>query len=145
MTPAGSERGSALLLGIGLVAVCLLAVVVLVDASAAFLQRQQLFALADTAALAGAQAIDLPAYYAQGASAATRLDTSAVPARVRAHLSRAQAATAIDGLLLDSAWSDGRQVAVTLSCPLRLPFLSDMFGGRVTVQSRARLAYRDNG
>ena len=145
MTPDGSDRGSALLLGVGLVAACLLALVVLVDASVAFLQRQQLFALADTAALAGAQAIDLPTYYAEGASAATRLDTSAVPTRVRAHLSRTQAAAAIDGLVLDSAWSDGRQVAVTLSCPLRLPFLSDMFGGRVTVQSQARLAYRDNG
>jgi uncharacterized membrane protein len=89
------ERGSILITGAGLIAVCLLAVAVLVDASSAFVQRQQLFALADAAALAGAQAIDLDAYYAEGASAATRLDIGAVPGRVRAHLTRARAAEAV--------------------------------------------------
>ena len=145
MTPKDDDRGSVLLLGIGLVAVCLLAVVVLVDASAAFLQRQQLFALADTAALAGAQAIDLEAYYDNGASAATRLDVAAVPSRVRAHLSRSAASRSIDGLSLDGIRSDGRQVEVSLSSPLRLPFLSELFPGRLRAESQARLAYRDVG
>jgi Flp pilus assembly protein TadG len=133
------DRGSVLLLGVGWVAVCLMAVVVLVDASAAFLQRRQLVALADAAALAGAQAIDLDAYYADGASSATRLEPGLVPARVRAQLARA-GAESIDGLALDAVTSDGWQVRVQLSAPLRLPFLAAVFDGRVVAESHARLA-----
>jgi hypothetical protein len=140
MRSLSDDRGNVLLLGAGLVAVCLLALVVMVDASAAFLQRRQLLAIADGAALAGAQSIDLPAYYENGASAATRLEPAGVPRRVRAHVTRAGA---VDGLVIDSVLSDGRQVHVALSSPLRLPFLSGLFPGRIRVESRAQLAYRD--
>ena len=133
------DRGSVLLLGVAWVVVCLLAVVVLVDASAAFLQRRQLVALADGAALAGAQAIDLDAYYADGASSATRLEPGLVPVRVRSHLARA-GADGVDGLTLEAVSSDGREVRVRLSAPLRLPFLASVFDGRVVAQSHARLA-----
>jgi threonine dehydrogenase-like Zn-dependent dehydrogenase len=139
------ERGSILITGAGLIAVCLLAVAVLVDASSAFVQRQQLFALADAAALAGAQAIDLDAYYAEGASAATRLDIGAVPGRVRAHLTRARAAEAVTGLAVDGISSDGSQVVVALSAPLRLPFLSGLTEARVAVEARSQLAYLGSG
>jgi hypothetical protein len=123
---------------VGFTAVCLLAFVVLVDASAALLQRRQLLAAADAAALAGAQAIDLASYYESGASAATRLDVASVPRRVRAHL----AASAIPGLTLDAVASDGDAVLVRLSRPLELPFLSTMFAERIRVESRSQLAYR---
>jgi hypothetical protein len=132
------DRGSVLLLGVGLTAVCLLAFVVLVDASAAFLQRRQLLAAADAAALAGAQSIDLPSYYESGASAATRLDVGGVPRRVRAHL----AAAGIPGLTLDAVQSDGDEVLVRLSRPLELPFLATVLADRIRVESRAQLAYR---
>jgi hypothetical protein len=134
-----------LLLGIGLVVVCVLALTALIDVSAAFLQRQQLFALADDAAIAGAQAIDLPAYYAGGASATTRLDPAAVSATVQRHLARAGSRSAIPGLVVRRIWSDGRQVAVDLGCPLRLPFLSGLFGGEIRVESWAQLGYRAGG
>ena len=88
MKAGAAERGSILVLGALLVAACVLAVVVLVDATAAFLQRAHVMAVADAAALAGAQAIDLPAYYEKGAAAITRLDTGRVPDRVRAHVRR---------------------------------------------------------
>ncbi len=139
------ERGSILITGAGLIAVCLLAVAVLVDASSAFVQRQQLFALADAAALAGAQAIDLDAYYAEGASAATRLDIGAVPGRVRAHLTRSRAAEAVTGLAVEGISSDGSQVVVALSAPLRLPFLSGLTEARVAVEARSQLAYLGSG
>lgn len=142
-TPPRDDRGSVLLLGIGLVAVCLLAIATLVDASAAFLQRQQLQAVADAAALAAAQSVDLPAYYENGASPATRLAPSAVPARVDGYLERSWGASGIDGLRVDRAWSDGEQVLVALSCPIRLPFLPHLLGGTVSVESWAQLAYRD--
>ena len=150
MTPApgaapgiGDDRGSVLLLGVGLVAVCLLAVVALVDVSAAFLQRQQLMAVADAAALAAAQSIDLPAYYESGAGAETRLEPALVAPRVRQYLDRSQAARSIEGLRLERAWSDGAQAVVALSSPLRLPFMSAVFAGDVSVESWAQLAYRD--
>lgn len=139
MMPGSDDRGSVLLLGVGLTAVCLLAFVVMVDASAAFLQRRQLLAVADAAALAAAQSIDLPAYYAEGATALTRLDVAGLPRRVRAHVARAGGP---DGLTVDLVESDGRRVVVALSSPLRLPFLSSLVADRIRVESRAQLAYR---
>jgi uncharacterized membrane protein len=135
------DDGTVLLLGIGLVVMCLLAVTALVDVSAAFLQRQQLMSVADAAAIAGAQAVDLPAYYANGASAATTLD----PAAVERHLTRADARATIPGLVVSRVWSDGRQVVVDMSCPINLPFLSGLFGGQVSVESWAQLDYRSAG
>lgn len=139
------DEGSVLLLGVGLVAVCLLAVAALVDVSAAFVQRQQLFAVADSAAIAGAQAIDLPAYYANGATAATRLAPADVHATVDRHLDRADARGTVPGLVVRRIWSDGSQVVVGLTAPLRLPFLSELFGGEIAVESWAQLAYRATG
>lgn len=138
----GDDRGSVLLLAIGLVVVAFLSVVVVVDASAAFLQRRQLAAWADTAALAGAQGIDLETYYSDGASAATRLDAATVAARVRQHL-----AAAPDDIAIERLSSDGSQVLLVLSAPLRLPFLGGLvrrgaLPESVVVESRARLAYR---
>jgi hypothetical protein len=136
------DHGSVMLLGIGLVAICLLGAVVLVDASAAFLQRRQLLALADSAALAGAQSIDRAAYYAEGATDRTRLDPAAVPVRVRGYLAR----TGEPGdVTLEAVHSDGRRVWVTLSSPMELPFLASALAGRITVQAAAQLAYRGSG
>ena len=142
------ERGSVLLLGVGAVAICLLALVVLVDASAAFLQRRTLVSLADAAALAGAQGIDLDDYYANGASAATRLDPDVVPARVRGFLT---GSTPIEGLRLESLETDGRTVRVALSAPLRLPIrdgaplLSGVGPTRIVAVAHARLSYAPAG
>jgi hypothetical protein len=142
VTGAADDRGSVLVLGIGLIAACLLAVVVLVDATSAFLQRQHLLAVADAAALAGAQAVDLPTYYEQGASAATRLDVRLVPGRVQSHLQRTGARRLISGLAVDEVSSDGLRVVVGLSAPLVLPFLSGIVTDRIRVESVAQLAYR---
>lgn len=139
--PRDGERGSVLMLGIGLAAVCLMAFVVLVDASAALLQRQRLMALADAAALAGAQGIDLAAYYRNGASAATRLDPALAPLRARDYLGRSDLSS-MAGFTVDRVASDGSRVIVVLSAPLDLPFWSDLVDGRVVVESRAQLAYR---
>ena len=133
------DRGSVTLLALGMVAVVALALVVAVDATAAFIQRRSLVAVADASALAGAQAIDLPAYYREGAAAATRLEADGVLPRVRAHLARLRG---IDGLRLDEASSDGQVVLVRLSAPVSLPFTGEWLAGRMRVESRARLAYR---
>ena len=131
-------------MGIVLLGVSLLAMAVLVDASAAFLQRRQLVSLADAAALAGAQAIDLDAYYAQGATDRTLLHPAGVTSRVHRYLIEAGAA-GTPGLRVDRVASDGRQVLVHLSAPLRVPFLSGAFDDRVVAEASALLAYRRGG
>jgi hypothetical protein len=77
---------------IGLAVVLLMAVAVVVDASAAFLHRQRLDTVADGAALAGADAgsRDLETLYADGVAARDRLDQVQALARaaVADHLRR---------------------------------------------------------
>ena len=64
-TTMRQDEGSILVLSLGFIVVCILAVAVVVDASAMFLERRSLQARADSAALAGAQAVDLTDYYAR--------------------------------------------------------------------------------
>lgn len=143
--PSTNDEGSVLLLGIGWLVVCLLAVVVLVDVSAIVIQRQQLQAASDAAALAGAQAIDLADYYAHGASSNTRLEPLAVRQRVEWHLRQSAALLAMPGLRLRTAWTDGARVHVVLSRPLQLPILPaalDLSVDDAQAESWAQLSYR---
>ena len=134
-----AEDGSVLLLGIGLLAVCLLAVVVVVDGAAAYLQRRALMAVADAAALAGAQAIDVEAYYRSGATTGTRLAPQAVDAAARRQVARARQ---VGSVTIDGLATDGETVRIRLSQPVDLPFLGDALAARVRVESAARLDYR---
>lgn len=134
------DTGSVLVLGAGLVAVCLLALVVVFDAAAAFTQRQQLLAIADAAAVAGAQSIDLDAYYANGATQGTRLSPVRVVASAQARVR--EAAATVPGVTLDDLRTDGVVVRVTVSRPLDLPFGLAPVGARASVESAARLDYR---
>ncbi|MFA7323694.1 MAG: pilus assembly protein TadG-related protein [Candidatus Nanopelagicales bacterium] len=136
------ERGSILVLGIGLMGVCLLAVAVVTDTTSAFLQRRHLYSLADSAALAAVQVVDLPSYYASGASAGTRLQPSSVVAKAKQHIREAQALTPIEGLEVDGVSSDGITARVDLSAPVRLPFLGALRSDLIRVSSTARLDYR---
>lgn len=141
--PHDGERGSVLLLGVGLVGVVALALAVIVDGAALLLQRQQLLAVADAGALAGAQAIDLDAYYANGAGRATRLDpgvaAAAAAEAVRRHAQRDPAA----GIRVEGASSDGTTVWVEVSAPLVLPFpIVVPEADRIRVRSAARLDLR---
>ena len=58
-TTMRQDEGSILVLSLGFIVVCILAVAVVVDASAMFLERRSLQARADSAALAGAQAVKI--------------------------------------------------------------------------------------
>ena len=137
-----TEEGSTLILGIGLVGVCLLAIAVVTDAGNVFLQHRQLFAIADAAALAGAQSIDLTEYYAVGAHEATTLDSTAVVARARHHIAREQELVSIPGLHIDSIRSNGSEVVVKLSAPVQLAFLKVLGNDQIHVESTARLDFR---
>ena len=148
MRPA-ADRGSTLILGLGLVVVCVLAGVVAIDVGAAHLQRRNLLALADAAALAGAQAIDLDAYYRDGASAATALDARSVPVLVRRHLAATLAQGSPASVAIERIAADADEVVVRLSVPLDVPLwraaAGAVLGERVVVEAHARLAYREAG
>ena len=133
------DRGTVLVLGVGLIAVALLALLIAVNACSAFLQRSSLLSVADAAALAGAQAIDVDAYYANGATEGTRLDPAQVQSVVTRQIRRADGASDIAVERIDT---DGRTVRVRLTRPLVLPFWRTGPDDVVRVEATARLDYR---
>jgi len=88
MTKRASDDGSILVLSLGFIVICFLALAVVVDASTVFLARRALQSQADAAALAGAQAIDVDAYYSGGADARIRLDPAGIRRAVEGHVRR---------------------------------------------------------
>ncbi len=120
------QRGQATVFIIGLAVVLLMAIAVVVDASAAFLQRQGLDTVADGAALAGADAgsRNLDALYGEGVDDAGRLDQAEAVARaaVADHLRRTGAHADYPGLTVEVRFDPGGDaVIVSLHAPLDLP------------------------
>lgn len=133
------ERGSVLLLGLGFIAVILMAISVATDTALAFVQRSTLQARADAAVLAGVQAIDLDMYYLQGATPATALVPDAARIRTISHLQRAQTATEIPGLEIVSVVATKHAVEAVLRVPVRTAFWP--IDASISVASRAQLDY----
>lgn len=134
-----SERGSVLVLGIGLIGVIIFALSAAVDASLAFVQRSAIQARADAAVLAGAQAIDLDSYYATGATPASRLSPEAARSRTLQHLDRAQRTSTIDGLEVIAVYASPLDVSAVIAAPLRTAFWP--IEATIRVQARAQLDY----
>lgn len=138
-----NDQGSVLILSLGLIVVCVLAVGVVVDASALFLARRSLQAQADSAALAGAQAIDVEAYYERGAASGVRLE----PARVRSAVERFVRRSSADVRLRSVALADDI-VVVRLRGLVRPPFsgwLTPSGSYDLEVEAGATLSYRVAG
>ena len=134
------DRGSVMILSLGLLVVCVLAIGVVVDASSVFLARRSLQAQADSAALAGAQAIDVEAYYQRGAASGIRLE----PTRVRTAVERYVRRSAGDVRLRAVALADD-VVIVRLQGVVRPPFsgwLTPSGNYDLEVEAGATLSYR---
>lgn len=134
------DRGSVLILSLGFIVVSIIAVAVVVDASTVFLARRALQSQADSAALAGAQAIDIEEYYANGASPRIRLDPAAVGGAVRGHVQRSGG-----GVRLDAVSLRDQEVVVRMSDSVRPPFsgwLTPSGRHTLTVEAAATLTYR---
>jgi hypothetical protein len=119
------ESGQATVLIVGLAVVLLMAVAAVVDASAAFLQRQDLDTVADGAALAGADAgsRNLDALYGEGVGA-ERLEQAESLARgaVAEHLHRTGAHATYPGLTYAVSFDPvADKVVVRVQAPLDLP------------------------
>ena len=116
------ERGTATPMIIGFALVLAMTIAFVVDASAAFLQRQGLDALADGAALSGADAGAQGAeVYAAGLDAQLLAQTQAsARAGVRAYLTGVGAYRDFPGLRFQVVVRDD-QVVVTVSAPVDFP------------------------
>lgn len=143
------DQGNIMLLGIGFIGICLLALAVITDASSAFIQQRELQAQADSIALAGAQGIDLAQYYETGATEATRLDPANVAALVSDHFTASTDSASIYSASQVPAptmafTSTPSGVFVTLTAPLRLTFFDALAFEPIKVSAAARLDYRGN-
>ena len=119
------QRGQTSVLIIGFAFVLLVMVGVVVDASAAYLQRQGLDTLADGAALAGADEVRGLGVYEGGLTGERApLDAAAARAAVHDYLLGIGAYDEHPGLSFDVAIRD-RSVIVRVSAPLDLPVTVD--------------------
>lgn len=126
MSRRRDDRGQTTVLIVGLTVVLLMGAAVAVDASAAFLQRQNLDTVADGAALAGADAgsRNLDVLYGEGVASAERLDQAEVIARaaVAEYLRATGAHAAYPGLTYRVSFDAGDDsVTVEVDAPLALP------------------------
>lgn len=117
------QSGQTTLLIVGFAGVLFMLLAVVVDASAAYLQRQGLATIADGAALAGADAgASGGEIYEGGLDAGGRVEQAEAAARggIEAYLSSIDAYRRYPGLAFDTRIVDG-SVRVRIEAPLDLP------------------------
>jgi uncharacterized membrane protein len=134
-----TDAGSILVLTLGFIIICVLAVAVIVDASSVFIQRRGLQGTVDAAALAGAQAIDMDTYFERGATQGLVLNPAAVQRAVAGHMRNAS------GIRLESVTLAGDTVVVRATTRVRPPFSGWLTPGgahTLTAEAGARLVYR---
>jgi hypothetical protein len=130
------QRGSVTPLIIGLAAVLVLLVAVVVDASAAFLRRQQLDSLADAAALAATDGVQGEAVYTHGLGERAAIDPAAARRFVATYVESSGARSRFPGLVYEVR-TTADTVVVRLSAPLRLPLHVGDLGDTTTVTGTA--------
>ena len=117
---ARDDSGQTTLLILGLAVVVLMAVGVVVDASAAYLRRSGLDSLADGAALAAADGIEGRQVYEDGLRERARIDPAVARAFVADYLGASGAARHYPGLGYEVDATTDR-VVVRVTAPLDLP------------------------
>lgn len=113
------DEGQVMLLSIAYGVLALLLVTAVVSATGIHLERKRLLALADLTALAAADAMDDPAYYAPAPRDAgdglVRLTPDSVRAAVDDHLAASSSSTRLtDVTVVEATTTDGRTAHVTL-------------------------------
>jgi Flp pilus assembly protein TadG len=131
-----AEDGQTTVLLVGLFLVAVLLVSVVVDASAAFLRRQELSALADGAAVAAADGVSTERIYLEGVPERVSIDPGVAQAYVAEYLARSAARRRYPGLTYRVS-TTGDSVQVRMSAPLDLPLVPPGWAGRTTVASDA--------
>lgn len=138
-----ADDGSALPLVVAFGMLGLALVLVAAAASSLYLERKQLFTLADGAALVGAEAFDLADVDVVEGAPRLELDPADVHRDVAAFLASAPN-TGFEALALEEATSrDGRSATVTLSAVWHPPLVTVFFpdGLRIEATATARVVY----
>jgi uncharacterized membrane protein len=131
------DEGSVLPLVIGVVVIVVSLVTVVTDVGVLWLQRRSLQATVDGAALAGAQAVDLPTVYAGGAHGDLPLDAPAARAAVRTYVAAVPSARRLASFRVTSVRVSVATVTVRAQALARPPFLSWLTGSSVVVVAEA--------
>lgn len=134
--PRPGEAGSIAPLLVGLALVVAVLVGVVVDASAAYLQRQGLDAVADAAALAATDGLQGAEVYTRGLDERAGIDPEAARAFVADYLVHAGVRERFPGLVW-SVQAGGRTVVVHVAAPLRLPLRVPGVAGTTVVRGSA--------
>ena len=135
--PMRSDSGSVLPLVIGVVVIVVALVTVVTDTGVLWLQRRSLQATVDGAALAGAQAVDLPTVYAGGASGDLALDQTAARSAVRAYVRAIPSARRLTTFRVTSVLVRGATVTVRATAVAHPPFATWLTGNGVTIVAEA--------
>lgn len=135
-TSSADERGQTAMLIIGFTLVIAMAVVVVVDASAAFLRRQALSSLADGAALAAADGLQGEQVYEGGLDDRAHVDPEVARMLVASYLSSVGAGARYPGLSY-SVDTTGERVVVRVAAPLDLPLRLPGVAGATRVGATA--------
>ena len=122
---------------IGAVVIMTMLVTVVTDVSVLWLGRRSLQATVDGAALAGAQAIDLPTLYRDGATGDLVLNPRLARSAVRAYTRHLPAGARVSGVRVTRVTVVGTSVEVRAAATLRLPFLSFLTGRAVPLVAEA--------
>lgn len=131
------DRGSVLPLVIGVVVIVVALVTVVTDISVLWLQRRSLQATVDGAALAGAQAVDLPTVYARGANGDLRLNPSAARAAVRSYAAAVPSSTRLTSFRVARVTVTTATVTVRATAVAHPPFVTWLTGNGVTIVAEA--------
>ncbi|HEX7738261.1 MAG TPA: pilus assembly protein TadG-related protein [Marmoricola sp.] len=136
------ESGSITPLIVGFTLILATLVGVAVDASAAFLRRQQLDAIADAAALAATDGVQGDALYTRGITRRLEIDPTVAARFVARSIRESGAARRYPGLTFTVRTSDDR-VVVTVHAPLHVPLpVPGVEGSTVTGHAASVVAVR---
>ncbi len=131
-----SQDGQVTVLVVGFALVAILLVVVVVDASAAYLRRQRLDAVADGAALAAVDGIETQSVYERGLGERAAVDPALARRLVAEYLGGIGAHGTYPGLRYQVRTTPDA-VSVTVSAPLDLPLAPPGWSSRTTVTADA--------
>lgn len=130
------DRGQTALLIIGFTLVLAMMVVVVVDATAAYLRRQALNTLADGAALAAVDGIEGEQVYLAGLAENAAVDPEAARELVSSYLVAVDAHRRYPGLS-HTVETDAERVVVRVAAPLELPLPFPGMGDTTHIRSTA--------
>jgi hypothetical protein len=139
-----SDEGSILPLIVGFAALALAVVLLVTAATSLYLERKRLFAVADGAALVGAESFALDDVTVVGGEIRPRLTSSAVARDVMEYLEHAALASLDEVRLEHAATADGVTAIVSLSSRWRPPVVT-LFtpeGLRISATAEARSILR---